>query len=95
MSYLYNGILHSNYDPEFMSELGMDEETITSVISQRDYEQGAGQLAARQRAYETESDPLFLEWQYDKTPEAETSWRDKVAEIKARYPVSQEGLSLT
>ena len=88
MTYLYNGVTHSNYDHGFLVSLGMDEDTIASVIAQRDYEQGAGQLAARQRAYEAESDPLFLEWQYDKTPEAETRWRDKVAEIKARYPVA-------
>jgi hypothetical protein len=92
MSYLFNGVLHDNYSHSFMSAMGMSEEAIASVIAQRDYERGAGQLAARQRVYETESDPLFLEWQYDKTPESEQAWRDKVAEIKARYPVvSTEG----
>jgi hypothetical protein len=35
----------------------------------------------------TEADPLFLEWQYDETPEKEKAWRDKVAEIKALYPL--------
>lgn len=89
MTYLYDGVTHSNYDPCFMAGLGMSEETIVSLIAQRDYEQGAGQLAMRQRAYETESDPLFLEWQYDKTPAAEQTWRDKVAEIKLRYPVAR------
>lgn len=93
MTYLYNGVAYDTYDHTFMAGLGMTDETISSVISQRNYDQCAGQLAARQRAYETESDPLFLEWQYDKTPEAEARWRDKVAEIKARYPVSQEGES--
>ncbi|NJI09030.1 hypothetical protein HBI99_06855 [Aeromonas veronii] len=91
MSYLHGGETHSNYDPAYMAGVGMDDRAIKSVIAQRDYEQGAGRLAARQRAYEAESDPLFLEWQYDKTPEAETRWRDKVAEIKARYPVVQAG----
>ncbi|QHB83357.1 hypothetical protein GIS01_14930 [Aeromonas veronii] len=93
MSYLYDGVSYDNYAPEFMAGLGMDDATIASVIAQRDYDQCAGQLAARQRAYEAESDPLFLEWQYDKTPAAETRWRDKVAEIKARYPVAQAGES--
>lgn len=93
MRYLYNGVTHINYDPAYMAEIGMDDRTIASVIAQRDYDHGSGQLARRQRAYEVESDPLFLEWQYDKTPEAETRWRDKVAEIKARYPVSQAGES--
>lgn len=91
MSYLHNGITHENYDAAFMSGLGMDDNTIASVIAQRTYEQVVGPLTMRQRAYESESDPLFLEWQYDKTPEAEARWRDKVAEIKARYPVSQSG----
>jgi hypothetical protein len=30
-----------------------------------------------------------LEWQYDKTAAAEQAWRDKVAEIKLRYPVAR------
>lgn len=90
MTYLYKGVTHNNYDTAFMAGLGMSNETIASVISQRDYELIAGQLAARQRAYEAESDPLFLEWQYNKTPAAEARWRDKVAEIKARYPIATD-----
>lgn len=57
--------------------------------AQHNYELTEGQLARRQLAYAAESDHLFLEWQYDKTPEAEQAWRDKVAEIKLRYPVSR------
>lgn len=91
MSYLYDGEVHDNYDPTFMAELGMSEEVIASVLDQRNYELTEGPLALRQRAYVAESDHLFLEWQYDKTPEAETRWRDKVAEIKARYPVVMAG----
>ena len=41
----------------------------------------------RKRRYETESDPLYLEWQYDKTPESEQVWRDKVSEIKSQLPI--------
>lgn len=89
MSYLFNGVLHDNYSHSFLSELGMSDDTIASVIAQREYEQGAGLLAMRQRAYERESDPLFLEWQYDRTPLAETAWLNKVAEIKGRYPITQ------
>lgn len=47
-------------------------------------------LGLRQAAYREESDPLYLEWQYDSTPESEQAWRDKVAEIKARYPLPEE-----
>ncbi len=43
--------------------------------------------ADRRAAYAAESDPLYMEWQYDGTPEAEQLWRSKVAEIKARYPL--------
>ena len=89
MSYLYDGETHDNYDPAFMAELGMSEETIASVTAQRDWDATEGQLARRKRRYETESDPLFLEWQYDKTPESEQVWRDKVTEIKLRYPVAR------
>ena len=89
MSYLYDGETHDNYDPAFMAELGMSEEVIDSVLAQRDWDATEGQLARRKRRYETESDPLYLEWQYDKTPESEQVWRDKVAEIKLRYPVAR------
>lgn len=89
MSYLYDGETHDNYDPAFMAELGMSEEVIDSVLAQHNYELTEGQLARRQRAYEAESDHLYLEWQYDKTPEAEQTWRDKMAEIKLRYPVAR------
>ena len=88
MSYLYDGETHDNYDPAFMAELGMSEEVIASVLAQHNYELTEGQLAHRHCAYVAESVPLFLEWQYNKTPEAEQAWRDKVAEIKARYPVA-------
>ncbi|MFC6297685.1 hypothetical protein [Pseudomonas spelaei] len=46
-----------------------------------------GIIAARRTLYVTQADPLFLEWQYDETQEKEKAWRDKVAEIKARYPL--------
>ena len=92
MSYLYDGKTYDNYDPAFMAELGMSEEVIASVTAQRDWDATEGQLARRQRAYVAESDPLFLEWQYDKTAAAEQAWRNKVAEIKLRYPVSVSGI---
>ncbi|MBA5961148.1 hypothetical protein GIB64_27320 [Pseudomonas lactis] len=44
-------------------------------------------ITARRTLYATQADPLFLEWQYDETPEKEKVWRDKVAEIKALYPL--------
>lgn len=44
-------------------------------------------VVARRVLYEVQADPLFLEWQYDETPEKEKAWRNKVAEIKALYPL--------
>ncbi|MCF2827065.1 MULTISPECIES: hypothetical protein [unclassified Pseudoalteromonas] len=44
----------------------------------------------RREAYKNESDPLYMEWQYDNTPESEQAWRDKVDEIKNRYPLPSE-----
>ncbi len=90
MSYLYDGETHDNYDPAFMAELGMSPETIESVFRQAEYERYEGQLEKRKRAYQLESDPLLAEWQFDQTAEAEQIWRDKVAEIKARYPLTVE-----
>ncbi|WP_438461853.1 hypothetical protein [Marinomonas sp. PE14-40] len=50
------------------------------------------QKAFRFAAYKSESDLLYMEWQFDHTPEAEQTWRNKVAEIKARYPLTDNEL---
>lgn len=44
-------------------------------------------LGNRATAYKSESDPLYIEWQYDQSDEGETKWRAKVLEIKERYPL--------
>lgn len=44
-------------------------------------------IAKRVEAYKNESDGLFIEWQYEGTATAELIWRNKVAEIKARFPL--------
>lgn len=46
-----------------------------------------GVLIDRRRAYVQESDPLYMEWQYDNTSESEQTWRQKVEEIKERFPL--------
>ncbi|BCV49541.1 hypothetical protein [Shewanella algae] len=88
-TYIYNGKTHSDFSEEHMKYLGMDSQQIESVIRQRDFELSQNH-EKRQKAYREESDHLFLEWQYDGTPEAEKIWRDKVAEIKSRYPLALE-----
>jgi hypothetical protein len=46
-------------------------------------------LSKRKQAYTQRSDPLFLEWQFDKTASAEKAWIDEVLVIKAEYPLTQ------
>ncbi|GAB1102163.1 MAG: hypothetical protein WManBPW_07820 [Shewanella algae] len=88
-SYIFEGKTYTDFSEEHMKSLGMDYEQIESVIRQRDFELSQNH-EKRQDAYREESDHLFLEWQYDGTPKAEKIWRDKVAEIKSRYPLSLE-----
>ncbi|MGU5678108.1 hypothetical protein [Aeromonas allosaccharophila] len=45
--------------------------------------------ALREVAYRIESDPLFMEARYDDDPVKLQAWKNKVAEIKARYPLQQ------
>ena len=42
-------------------------------------------LRKRKNAYRVESDPLYMEWQFDQTEEAKKIWVDKIKEIKNRY----------
>lgn len=86
-NYIFEGKSHTDTSNEYMLAIGMSVEQIESVMNQKSYEEGEGVIAKRKGAYAKESDPLFLEWQYDKTPESEEAWRDKVAEIKLRFPI--------
>ncbi|WP_261888073.1 hypothetical protein [Vibrio rhizosphaerae] len=88
-SYIFQGQTQTDMTYSYMNSLGMTQEQIESVLQQKDFEE-AQNIVKRQGAYRLESDPLFMEWQYDKTPESEQVWRDKVAEIKARYPLPSE-----
>ncbi|MHA6195526.1 hypothetical protein ACX3YG_14270 [Pseudomonas wadenswilerensis] len=70
--------------------LGFPEDRAKELIATAQKEaELAFLVAARRAAYVAEADPLFLEWQYDETAEKEKAWRDKVAEIKARYPLPE------
>lgn len=86
-NYIFEGKTHTDTSNDYMLAIGMSVEQIESVMNQKSYEEGEGVIAKRKAAYAKESDPLFLEWQYDKTPESEKVWRDKVAEIKLRFPI--------
>ena len=71
-----------------MKNLGMDQEQIDSVLNLQQFELSQN-VVKRQAAYKAESDPLFMESQFDSTPESHQKWQDKVAEIKARYPLPE------
>ncbi|WP_041408202.1 hypothetical protein [Shewanella sp. W3-18-1] len=86
-NYIFEGKTYTDTSNEYMLAIGMSAEQIESVMSQKAYEEGEGAIAKRKAAYTKESDPLFLEWQYDKTPATEAKWRAKVLEIKARFPM--------
>ncbi|GIU12881.1 hypothetical protein [Shewanella sp. MBTL60-007] len=83
--YIHEGKIHANSSQDYMQGIGMDEDAINSTLNQKAFEE-IQEFAKRRLAYESESDPLYMEWQYDKTIESEQAWRDKVAEIKTRYP---------
>lgn len=44
-------------------------------------------IAMRQAAYRAESDPIFMEARYDDDPAKMQEWKNKVVEIKERYPL--------
>jgi len=46
-------------------------------------------IAMRQAAYRLESDPIFMEARYDDDPAKMQEWKNKVMEIKERYPLQQ------
>ncbi|MCS6180035.1 hypothetical protein [Shewanella baltica] len=86
-AYLFNGVSHTDVSREYMNNLGMSTEQINSVLAQRDFELSQN-IEKRKATYREESDQLYMEWQYDLTPESEQAWRDKVLQIKQRYPIA-------
>ncbi|NNG42734.1 hypothetical protein HJP15_07350 [Pseudoalteromonas sp. NEC-BIFX-2020_002] len=84
--YIFKGVSHSNTSSEYMQALGMDQEQINSVLNQQQFELSQN-IEKRAVAYKRESDPLFMAAQFDGTPESFNVWKDKVTEIKARYPL--------
>ena len=77
-------------DVDILKNLGFSAEQAAELcVDAAKTLQMENSIAARRTLYVTEADPLFLEWQYDETPEKEKAWRDKVAEIKALYPLPE------
>lgn len=83
----YNGKQYFQYEEKELLEAGLPVNVIEAAKAKAETD---GVVALRQAAYKKESDPLYMEWQYDQTAESEKAWRDKVAEIKARYPLPSE-----
>lgn len=85
--YLHNGKQHTDTSSEYMSKLGLDDDTQESILNQKAYEESEQLvLDKRARAYKLESDPLFIEASFDNDETAMQQWRDKVTEIKERFP---------
>ena len=83
--YLHDGKYHTDISVPYMVKLGVNEDTQQAIINQRAYEESQ-YTAKREEAYKKESDHLYMEAQFDGTPESLQLWRDKVSGIKAKYP---------
>lgn len=89
-SYLYNGVTYTDFSNEFMTSLGMDEETIDSVQAQAQFEESKTEKL-KAEAYQREADPKFTEWQKELAmgnPAADDykdAWLSKCEQIKQRF----------
>lgn len=83
----YGGKTFLDFTSNQLLAQGVPQDVVSAALSA---EAIAAVNALRRAAYTEESDPLYMEWQYDKSAESEQAWRDKVAEIKARYPLPGE-----
>lgn len=87
-----NGHLFINVpaDIKTLMELGVSNQKALELIAETE-QKAKFERVLQQRiyAYKNESDPLYMEYQYDKTSESEKKWRDKVTEIKTCYPLPE------
>jgi len=80
----YKGKQYFNLTDKDAIALGIPESFVISAVNDQEFNRV---VESRRDAYVSESDPLFMEWKFDQTPEKENTWREKVAEIKQRYPL--------
>jgi len=73
---------------KFQSKIKSGDVTLISP-TEEDMQREARELvlASRSAAYKAQSDPLFIEAVYDGTDEAMAVWKNKVLEIKLKYPL--------
>ncbi|MBD6946520.1 hypothetical protein [Vibrio parahaemolyticus] len=83
----YQGKDYQQFSKVELKEAGVPDNIILEAIKAAEISEV---ISRRVADYQKESDPLYMEWQYDQTAESEKAWRDKVAEIKARYPLPTE-----
>ncbi|PSV98297.1 hypothetical protein [Photobacterium iliopiscarium] len=81
---IYNGARYQGYSEAELKALNIPD---AIILTAKENQILMDVQDARKLSYKNESDPLFLEWQYDQSSEKEQAWRDKVAEIKIRYPL--------
>ncbi|HCJ7273456.1 TPA: hypothetical protein NVH30_003094 [Vibrio cholerae] len=93
--YIYEGTRHTDTSANYMSKLGMTDEVVESILQQRDFELLRNRQL-RSDAYKRESDPLYIEWQFElesgnsASDSYKKKWMDKVVEIKGRYPLPED-----
>ncbi|MFR9656410.1 MAG: hypothetical protein SNF94_05430 [Rikenellaceae bacterium] len=80
----YDGQTYFNLFESDAAAFGIPVAVVSDAVQKQSLDDA---IEFRRLAYSAESDPLYMEWQYDNTPESEQAWRNKVAEIKARYPL--------
>jgi hypothetical protein len=79
-----------DFDPEF-NYRGKIYDIDTGEFTVCEKRKSKVVLNKRKQAYAERSDPLFLEWQFDKTDSAERVWREEVLAIKGEYPLAHKG----
>jgi hypothetical protein len=77
---LYDAIIAGNYGP--IAEPQVIEGGFPVVYTPEEV------TAMRLAAYQSESDPLYFKWQRGEATKQQ--WLDKIAEIKARFPIAGE-----
>ncbi|MBT2909707.1 hypothetical protein PL84_03805 [Vibrio anguillarum] len=93
--YIYEGTRHTDTSADYMSKLGIADEAIDSILQQRDFELSRNRQL-RSDAYKRESDPLYIEWQFElessnpASDDYKKKWMSKALEIKARYPLPED-----
>ncbi|WP_215407612.1 hypothetical protein [Vibrio gigantis] len=83
---IYNDKLYLQCEEEKLLDSGIPQNVVQAAKLKMEHDKI---LLLRQTAYRAESDPLYMEWQFDQTAESENTWRDKVSEIKNRYPLPE------